>query len=108
MQFMHEYLLHDSERDALVRFRGPFIMPDWDGVQEGEIDYVVKSSSEALYKIAYKYYNDPLLKWVIAARNHMTLSDVNLHKGIILKVPSREWVERKLLPQAAALRLLDV
>jgi len=104
MQFMKEYLVFDSERDSLVRFRGPFIMPDWTGVEDNESDYVVTESWTALYHIANEYYGDTLKMWVIAARNHLDLPDAQLYKGMRLKIPNREWVENKLLIQAAQLR----
>lgn len=104
MQFMHEYLLHDSERDSLVRFRGPFIMPNWLGVEDHEDDYVVEDSWITLYHIANEQYNDPELMWVIAARNSLDLPDVQIYKGKRLKIPHKDWVEDHLLPQGRTIR----
>lgn len=104
MQFMKEYLIFDVERDSLVRFRGPFIMPDWTDVEDNESEYVVQESWTTLYQIANEAYGDPLLMYVVAARNHMDLPDAQLYKGQKLKVPNKEWVESKLLPQGRILR----
>ena len=104
MQYMKEYLIHDKERDGLVRFRGRFIMPDWSGVEEEEFDYIVKSPDVRLDIIANEYYGEPQLKWVIAARNKIDIPDVQLYKGRQLKIPARDWVERILLPQGIKLR----
>jgi len=104
MQFMKEHLIFDVERDSLVRFRGPFIMPDWTGVEENESEYVVQESWKTLQQIANDAYDDPLMMYVLAARNHLDLPDVQLYKGMKLKVPNRAWVESKMIPQARVLR----
>lgn len=100
MQFMKEYLIHDSELSSLVRFRGPFIMPDWSGVEENESDYVVQESWEKIQYIANDVYGDVMLMWVIAARNDLDLPDVQLHRGMKLKIPNKDWVEDNLLTQS--------
>jgi|GEM_PF-2341675 len=104
MQFMKEHLIFDVERDSLVRFRGPFIMPDWTGVEDNESEYVVDESWTTLQQIANKEYKDPLMMYVIAARNHLDLPDAQLYKGMKLKIPNRDWVESKLLTQGLTLR----
>ena len=104
MQFMKEYLIFDSECDSLVRFRGPFIMPDWAGVEDDEFEYVVENSWTSLDQLANNAYDDPLLMWVIAARNHLDLPDAQVYKGMKLKIPSKDWVESKLLQQGRVLR----
>jgi len=103
MQFMREYLIYDVERDSLVRFRGGFIMPDWTDVQDNESDHIVEEN-ETLYQIADDAYGDPLLMYVLAARNHLDLPDAQLYKGMRLKIPNADWVESKLLPQGKTLR----
>jgi hypothetical protein len=107
MQFMKEYLLFDSEKNSLVRFRGPFIMPSWAGVEDNESEYVVDNSWTTLQQIANEVYGDPLLEFVISARNHMDLADAQMYKGKKLKVPNKDWVEDTLLPQGRALREAD-
>jgi hypothetical protein len=100
MRFMEEHVVFDQERDALVRFRGMFTMPDWFGVEDNEDDYIVEDSWMRLDILAKRYYNDEELWWVIAARNHIDLPDAQMYKGRRLKIPRKDWVDRKLLPQA--------
>jgi len=101
MKFMAEQLIFDKEKDSLVRFYGPFQMPNWDGVEDAEFEHVVEGTSERLEKIAATYYDNRYeLWWVIAARNNMDLPDVNLYQGRRLKIPHPEWVDTVLLKQA--------
>lgn len=101
MRFMAEQLIFDLERESLVRFRGPFQMPNWDGVEETELDYRVDSPWVRLDILASKYYSGRVeLWWVIAARNHLDLPDAQLYMGRRLKIPHEDWVDSILLPQA--------
>lgn len=104
MQFMKEELIPDKETSALVRFRGPFIMPNWDGVEENEFEHVVQESWSRLDTIANNVYGDSQMMWVIAARNHLDLPSSQIYKGQKLKIPNRAWVESKLLVQGRSLR----
>lgn len=104
MQFMREELIFDSERNSLVRFRGPFIMPNWLGVEDNEYEYEVDSSWVSLDQLAKSIYGDHVLMWVIAARNHLDLPDVQVYMGKKLKIPNKDWVEDTLLPQGRVLR----
>jgi len=98
---MKEELKYDSELDTLIRFRGSFIMPNWDGVEDNELDYVVDSPWERLDNLAAKMWGEDKqeLWWVIAARNNIDLPSVQLYKGKRLRIPNRQWVIDKLLPQ---------
>ena len=104
MNFMKEHLVHDSETESLVRFRSGFIMPDWTNVEDNEFDYVIDETWKTLYHVAQEIYGDPMLEFVIAARNHLDLPDAQVYKGLILKVPNKDWVESKLLPQGRTIR----
>jgi hypothetical protein len=99
MKFMQEELIFDVERDSLVRFRGMFIMPNWDGVEDNETDYEVENEWMRCDILAGRYYGDEKLKWVIAARNSLDLPDVQLYKGRKMKIPNKDWVDEVLLPQ---------
>ncbi|MFA4971278.1 MAG: hypothetical protein WC683_01610 [bacterium] len=101
MRFMAEAVVWDLEVGSPVRFREPFVMPSWEGVTENEDDYVVDSPSMRLDILSLRYYSRSDRGWVIAARNGMDLPDVQLYVGRLLKIPRREWVERKLLPQGS-------
>ena len=105
MNFMPEELVYDKDRGCLVRFRTMFEMPSWEGVEEGEITHIVDGSDERLDKLAAKYwgFDRQELYWVIAARNELDLPDVQLYKGRRLKIPSKLWIDTKLLPQAQGL-----
>lgn len=105
MNFMREELIYDMERKSLVRFRGMFNMPKWDGVEDNEVDYVVDGPTLRLDKLAAMYWGSDRqsMWWVIAARNGLDLPNVQLYKGRRLKIPTREWVDSNLLTQAAVL-----
>lgn len=102
MNFMPEQYLFDMESDGLVRFRAMFEMPNWDGVEGGEVTYVIEDPNARLDRLAVQFWGEAKkeLYWVLAARNGLDLPDVQLYKGRKIKVPSIEWIETKLLPQA--------
>ena len=102
MNFMPEQLIYDKAEQGLVRFRAMFEMPSWDGVAEGEKTIVIEDPNDRLDKIAAREWGAERqeLYWVIAARNHLDLPDVQLYKGKKLKIPSKAWVDTKLLPQS--------
>lgn len=102
MPFMPEQLIYDKESGGPVRFRSMFEMPNWDGVEEDELTYVVDNDSARLDNIAEEAWGQERqpLYWVIAARNNLDLPDVQLYKGRVLKIPSKNWIETKLLPQS--------
>ncbi len=101
MNFMKEELEYDLETDSLVRFRGIFIAPDWSGVEENEIDYIVDDPHMRLDKLAALVWGSgrDYLWWVIAARNEMDIPVAELYQGRKLKIPSWQWVNDMLLPQ---------
>ncbi len=99
LSFMREHVVFDSEVDNVVRFWGQFMMPDFTGVEGNEEDYIIDSEYETLWKIAFVYYGDESLWWVIAARNTLDLPDAQLFQGRKIKVPSKRFVETQLLSQ---------
>lgn len=102
MNFMPEHLAYDAETDSMVRFRGMFEMPSWEGVEEGEVTHVIDTEWERLDKLAMLYWGEERreMYWVIAARNNLDLYDVQLYSGRKLKIPSVTWIERKFFSQA--------
>jgi hypothetical protein len=98
---MPEQLAYDKDAGGLVRWRAMFEMPNWEGVTEDEITHVIDSSSERLDKLAYRYWGEERqeLYWVIAARNSLDLPDVELYEGRKIKIPSKQWIDNKFLPQ---------
>ena len=99
MRFMHEYVIWDSEMESHVRFRAPFVMPNWDGVTDNEDDYIIENTWIRIDILAKRAYGSEELGWVISARNDLDLPDVQLYLGRRIKIPRRDWVERKLLTQ---------
>lgn len=102
MNFMPEQYLFDKESGGLVRFRAMFEMPNWDGVEDGEVTYVIDDPDARLDKIASQFWGSEKVQlyWVIAARNSLDLPDVQLYKGRKIKIPSVDWIETKLIPQS--------
>jgi hypothetical protein len=103
MKFMQEELVYDPDVDGLVRFRNIFEMPKWDGVEDNEGEYEVDDSWIRLDILANRYYGDPTLWWVIAARNHIDLPTAQLYRGRVLRIPSHDWVQTILLPQSLSM-----
>lgn len=103
MQFMREENIHDSYVDSYVRFRGEMIVPNWDGVEDNEFDYVVDNPNERLDTLANIFYNDVSRWWVIAMRNKLDLPDIQIHSGLKLKIPNKDWVDSVLTPQGRVL-----
>ncbi|MDD5510929.1 MAG: hypothetical protein PHI12_08965 [Dehalococcoidales bacterium] len=101
MNFMPEQVVYDEETDSTIRFRAMFEMPSWDGVEESERTYLVEGPDERLDKIAAAAWGEERseMYWIIAARNNLDLPDVQLYKGRKLKIPSRNWIDTKFLPQ---------
>jgi hypothetical protein len=99
MRFMQETVIWDLEVESLVRFREPFVMPNWDGVTENEDDYIVADSWMRIDILAKYFYGSEERGWIIAARNNLDLPDVELYVGRRLKIPRRDWVDQKLLRQ---------
>lgn len=100
LRFMREHVIWDLEVGSLVRFRGPFTMPSWDGVTENEDDFYVDSTHQRLDIIANEAWGQPEWGWVLAARNSIDLPSVQLFVGRLLKIPRKAWLQTKLYPQA--------
>lgn len=102
MNFMPEQLAFDKESQTLIRWRAMFEMPDWTGVEDEETTFIIESSDDRLDKIAARFWGSDRqsMYWIIAARNHLDLPDVQLYKGRKLKIPSKNWIDTKFLPQA--------
>jgi hypothetical protein len=64
--------------------------------QEEDIFYEV-DSLDRLDKIAYKFYNDSGLWWVIALANNMRFLPNDLQTGKVIRIPSFNYVAGELL-----------
>lgn len=102
MQYSQEEVVYDLEREAFVRFKNRFVMPDFTGVEADERTYVCQTEWERLDKIAKAYYNDEKLWWILAARNGMELPDQSIYKGRVIKVPSPDFVRSKIIGKQRA------
>ena len=102
MNFMPEQLEYDKETESMVRFRGMFEMPNWDGVEDGEITHIVETEWERLDNLAAIYWgvDRQEMYWIIAARNNLDLYDVDLYRGRAIKIPSATWVDNKFFTQS--------
>jgi len=105
MLFMSEHLIYDSQQGGLVRFRGLFEMPDWEGVEADEMTYIVSDANDRIDRIAKAAWGESRVSmcWIIAARNNLDLPDVQLHKGRVLKIPSKNWIDTRLFPQSSGI-----
>jgi hypothetical protein len=50
--------------------------------------------------IAYKFYGDPVLWWVIAVANNLELIPTEISPGMTLRIPSTSYVKQQLFKTA--------
>lgn len=50
--------------------------------------------------LAYKFYGDPVLWWVIAVANNLELLPTQLNPGAFLRIPSVSYVKQQLFKKA--------
>lgn len=60
-------------------------------VQSNDLKYST-IASDRLDTLAYKFYGDPTLWWILAAANDMELTPTALNEGQLLTIPSPEYV----------------
>lgn len=98
LTFCGEESIEDSDLDSEIRFFTPFEDPGDPTPEEQatEKEIEVKSSTR-LDVLAKKLYGDELLWWVLAWRNNLDLPDADLSPGMILVVPSANYVRNTLL-----------
>jgi len=65
-------------------------------VQPDETQYVVKMT-DRIDTLAYKFYGDPVLWWVLAVANQLEILPTDLKFGSTLRVPSKTYVYGELL-----------
>ena len=92
MRYTEPASLFDSEKDSSVVFLQPF---EIDGIEatDQDIEYTV-ASTDRIDLLAYRFYGDPRLWWVIAYRNGMDLPAVQLYEGRKIIVPSPTMVRK--------------
>jgi hypothetical protein len=97
MKWMEEWAVYDSESGAEVRFFGLFEPPDLTGAEETETLIVVEDVNARADTIAYEYWGDPNLDWFLCYYNDLDVPEAYLHRGMQLRVPSKEWVSSNIL-----------
>jgi hypothetical protein len=60
-----------------------------------DISYQVQVA-DRIDLLAYQFYGDPVLWWVIADRNNMEILPIDLHPGSTIVIPSKDFVLRQL------------
>jgi hypothetical protein len=72
----------------------PTIVPQVD-----DIFYQVKGA-DRIDRLAFKFYGESLLWWVIAAANDLEFLPTDLNEGLNLRIPSAEYVRQILFQKA--------
>ena len=67
--------------------------------QTDDLKYTVRSS-DRIDRIAYKFYGDPVLWWVIALANDLELLPTALFLGQVLTIPAPRYVLQQLFQTA--------
>jgi hypothetical protein len=66
-------------------------------IEPSDSDIVIITEEEdRLDLLAYQFYNDPNLWWVIAVYNNLTDIDLKLEAGLQLRIPNRASVVTQL------------
>lgn len=72
----------------------PAIAPRSDDIQYQIVD------GDRIDLLAYKYYGDPTLWWVIAVANNFDLIPSSLNTAAFITIPSPAWVNGQLFSTA--------
>jgi nucleoid-associated protein YgaU len=64
-------------------------------IQSDDLQYTV-TGAERIDNLAFKFYGNPELWWVLAAANDMELIPNDLYAGQLLRVPSPRYVLQQL------------
>jgi phage tail protein X len=57
-------------------------------------------ATDRLDLLAYQYYGDAILWWVIAVANDIDLIQTQLNEGDVIRIPSVSYVQQKLFQNA--------
>lgn len=75
----------------------------WDAVvlptntpRQDDIEYVVQGN-DRIDLLAQRFYQDPVLWWVIAWANDLEILPTDLNEGQTLTIPSKLFVETRLI-----------
>jgi hypothetical protein len=64
----------------------PYIPPQTDDIQ-----YTV-NMNDRIDSLAYQFYKDPVLWWVIAEANDLEILPTDLQTGMVIRIPSPRYV----------------
>lgn len=67
--------------------------------QPDDIQHVV-ASSDRIDLLAYRYYQDPGLWWVIAWANSLDILPTDMKENMQLRIPSNDYVVNELIRKA--------
>jgi len=79
----------------------------WDGPEE--LPEVPVQDDDKFYRVtgvdridllAYRFYGDAVLWWVIAVANDLELVPTALNEGAVLRIPSKTYVQQRLFTDA--------
>jgi hypothetical protein len=104
LKWMEEHAIYDSERGAEVRFFGVFEAPDVSTAGDGATLIIVDDVNVRLDTLAYRYWGDATLGWIIALYNDLDCPDAELYRGQQLTIPGKQWVSDHILLQQRAAR----
>jgi nucleoid-associated protein YgaU len=69
-------------------------------IQSDDVFHIV-CSTDRIDSIAYKYYGDPVLWWVVAVANDLELVPTDLYEGQTLRIPAPRYVLQELFTSVA-------
>ena len=84
----------------MKRYETTEISKRWDGkqcykttyyptIQQSDDDIIIiTNESDYLDTLAYKYYNDPTLYWIIALANNLVNGRMSVKSGIQIRIPA--------------------
>lgn len=64
--------------------------------QDDDTSYTV-NSNDRIDRLAFTFYGDPILWWVIACANNLELLPSALSEGMVLRIPSSRYVTQELM-----------
>lgn len=60
-------------------------------IRQGDMQHVVESIDQ-IDRLAYAYYNNANLWWVIAAANNLEILPTDLKEGMTLRIPEPDYI----------------
>ena len=86
MASRYTYSKIQTEKDTKRKYLGSTIYPK---IKPTDNDlYLISESSDRLDLLAYKYYGDKSLWWVIAVANNLNNASLYIGEGVQLRIPS--------------------